>query len=449
VRWLLLKDLRILRRSPLLVALLIGYPIVIAVLVGFAISRGPARPKVAFVNLVPPGQGNFQIGNDTFNAGSYAGKLFKAIDPVKVSTRQQAVDAVRSGRAIGALVIPADIAQKLTTGLEQPTIEVIYSAENPLKRDYVQSVIKSQIADANAALAAKFSQVGLSYIGLLETGGQVNLFGNQTFQVLGLRRSATILAAAIASLPRGSPERIALGQVLSFARLALDNLNLSNQVVATLSQPIVVHQTLLRGARGSTDAFAVAVAVTVSLEFICVLLGAGMLALEREENAITRLLRGLVGRAELVAEKVLLAAACAGLAGLAMLLALAAFVGIDWARAPLWLLALALAALAFAALGVAIGALAREVRVASLLAFALVLPIAVLALIPSGTVSGGVYDVIRVLDFAFPARPALDALSGSVTATGENLAGPFVHLLGLMLAFGVLARLSLRRLSSA
>ena len=53
MRWLLLKDLQILRRSPLLVALLVLYPMVIAVLIGFAISRGPEKPRVAFLNEVP------------------------------------------------------------------------------------------------------------------------------------------------------------------------------------------------------------------------------------------------------------------------------------------------------------------------------------------------------------------------------------------------------------
>ena len=48
MRWLLLKDLQILRRSPLLVALLVVYPIVIAVLFGLALSGGPEKPRVAF-----------------------------------------------------------------------------------------------------------------------------------------------------------------------------------------------------------------------------------------------------------------------------------------------------------------------------------------------------------------------------------------------------------------
>ena len=44
MRWLFLKDLQILRRSPLLVALLVIYPIVIAVLFGLALSGGPDKP---------------------------------------------------------------------------------------------------------------------------------------------------------------------------------------------------------------------------------------------------------------------------------------------------------------------------------------------------------------------------------------------------------------------
>ena len=41
MRWLLLKDLQLLRRSPLVTGLLIVYPIVLAVLIGLAISRSP------------------------------------------------------------------------------------------------------------------------------------------------------------------------------------------------------------------------------------------------------------------------------------------------------------------------------------------------------------------------------------------------------------------------
>jgi len=60
------------------------------------------------------------------------------------------------------------------------------------------------------------------------------------------------------------------------------------------------------------DVFAIAVSATVTLMFVTVLLVAGSLALEREENAFSRLTRGLISRSGLLVEKV----------GLGMLLAL-------------------------------------------------------------------------------------------------------------------------------
>ena len=53
MRWLLLKDLQILRRSPLIVALLIAYPVALGVLIGFALSADNSKPRVAFLNEVP------------------------------------------------------------------------------------------------------------------------------------------------------------------------------------------------------------------------------------------------------------------------------------------------------------------------------------------------------------------------------------------------------------
>ena len=56
VTLLLRKDLLVLRRSPLLLAILIAYPLAIAVLVGLVASYGSSKPRVALVdedNLPP------------------------------------------------------------------------------------------------------------------------------------------------------------------------------------------------------------------------------------------------------------------------------------------------------------------------------------------------------------------------------------------------------------
>jgi ABC-2 type transport system permease protein len=451
MRWLIAKDLRILRRSPLLVGLLVVYPIVIALLVGLALSRAPDKPTVAFADLVPPGQSTFTVGSTKIDAASYASRLFRSIHPLRVRSRAQAIQKVRDGDALAALVLPQDIGQRLRGALElnggpPPTVEVYLNGGEPLKQPFVESTIRARLAEANDALSSIVLREAARYIDIVVRGGQVSLPIVGNVDILGLERSRALIDAAAARLPRGAPARIALEQVSRFARLAAQNLDVSKPILATINSPVRVRQTVIDGARTPLDTFAVAVAVAVSLMFVTLLLAAGLLALEREEHAFARLVRGLVTRTGLLAAKVVLAALCALVVTVLMLVGLAVFVGLDWGRAPLWLAALVLGALAFAAMGVAIGGLAREVRAASLMAFALSIPIAFLALVPSGSVATGLYRVVQGVSAVFPFKPALDALDAAINGGGLGL--PLLHLAILTAAFGAVARLSLRRFAA-
>jgi ABC-type multidrug transport system permease subunit len=448
MRWLLLKDLQILRRSPLLVALLVIYPVAIAVLFGFALSGGPEKPRVAFANLVPPGESEFNVGGRTLDAADYADRLFESIEPIRVDSRKAAIEEVRSGDALGALVLPADATERLRSmlglgGGDPPTVEVYYNAEDPVKRRFVESTIEARLAEANAALSEVVLREAAGYIGVIVRGGEIPLPLVGAVQILGLERTRTIIDSITAELPPGSRDRAALEQVSRFAELAAENLDVSRPILASIGSPVRVKQTVVEGGRTPLDAFAVAVAVTVSLMFVTLLLAAGLLALEREEQAFGRLVRGLVSRTALLTEKVVLSALCALAVTLLMLFGLAAFVGLDWSRIPAWLAALLGGALGFAAMGVAIGGLAREVHAATLLAILLALPITFLALVPSGSVDPLLYDVINVVSGAFPFKPSLRALDAAIN--GGDLLLPIVHLLGLTLAFAAIARLALRR----
>jgi ABC-type multidrug transport system permease subunit len=452
MRWLFVKDLQILRRSPFLVVLLVAYPILVALLIGFALSRGPSKPKVAFVNEVPASANTFQIGSQKLDASKYARELFKSIDPIRVKTRADAIRKVKSGEALGALIVPRDVTERLQSAINlsgtanPPTLEVIVNEEDPIKANYVDSTIKSRLSDANKALSDKLTQIAAGYLRILLHGGRFTLFG-RTFDVLGLQSSHDIIQATLSRLPNHSPERSALDRVANFSQLAIDNLDLSDQVLSSVGNPIKVKRTVLKGSRTPLEAYAVAISVSVSLMFVTVLLAAGMLALEREENAFSRLVRGLVSRLGLVTEKVGLAAGCAFGVSLLMLCGIGLFVALRWSRFPLWLVALAAGALAFGALGVAIGALARDVRAASLLAFLLSLPIAFLALVPSGAVAVTLYDVIRAISAIFPFKATLQAMDAALNGAQPGIGGPLVHLAVLTAAFGLIARLALRRLA--
>jgi ABC-2 type transport system permease protein len=440
VRALLAKDLLILRRSRLLIGVLVIYPVAIALLIGIAISRGPGRPRVAIVDETPPGQ-TVSVGSRRVPVSAYAEQLFSQVQPKKVSSRAQAVAEIKSGKVLAAVVIPPNIAARLGSGLKQARLEVLYNG-NALEQSIVQAQIESALAKANVGFSEEIQRAAAQAIGALLSGRNLGVLGAP--DLIGLGQIPKRLDGVIARTPPGADRR-ALEQIAAFASFAAQNLRLAKNVLSTIGQPIAVKTTLIEGRRTPLNTFAVVVAVSISLMFVCVLLASGGVALEREEHTLSRLARGLVSRGALLLEKAILAATCSALLALAMLAGIGAFVALDWGRVAQWLAALALGAGAFAALGVAIGALAREVRAASLLAFGLSLPLAFLALVPSGAVSGGLDDVISAISFVFPFKAALQALDAAVNGASPSLPGPLVHLAVLAAAFGALARLGLRR----
>ncbi|HLL91618.1 MAG TPA: ABC transporter permease [Solirubrobacteraceae bacterium] len=442
MKWLLRKDLLILSRSRLLVALLVLYPVAIALLIGLAISRSPSRPRVAIVDETPPGE-TVRVGNQRVSVSQYAQQLFSQVQSVPVSSRAQAVERVKSADVLAAVVIPSDIAARVSSGTTQGQVEVIYNGD-ALEQSLVQSQLGSALAQANVGFSEQLQRAAAQAIDLLLKGGNFGVLGAPT-ELVGLNQIPQLLRKVIAHQPPGA-DRAALERVSAFADFAAQNLNVSKEVLSSVGQPIRVKSTLLRGRRTPLNTFAVVVAVSVSLMFVCVLLAAGGVALEREERSLARLLRGLVSRETLLAEKGLLAAGCSFAVAFAMLAGVSAFVALEWSRVGLWVVALAFGALAFGALGVAIGALAREVRAASLLAFLLSLPLALLALVPAGSVSGGFYGVIGVVSFVFPFKAALQALDAAVNGASPGIGVSVAHLLGLTLVFGALARVGLRRL---
>jgi ABC-type transport system involved in cytochrome c biogenesis permease component len=464
MRWMLRKDLLILARSRLLVGVLVVYPIAVALLIGLAISRAPSKPQVAVLDLSPPGA-SVELGGRRLDVGHYYSGLFDQVQVVPVSTRAQAVADVKSGRVLAAIVIPANIATQLSSVTSQGQIEVIYNGE-ALEQSFVHSTIEAALSQANLELSDQIRELAAKVIGDLVKGGSLGVPGAPQ-SLPGLRRIPGILQGVLRHEPPGA-QRTALAQVAEFAQFAAQNLGISGRVLTTVSRPIAVRSELLRGRRTPLDAYAVVVAVSISLMFVCVLLAAGGIALEREEHTLSRLVRGvgagrtaaggagrvklrcgaggaLISRELLLVEKLLLAAGCSLVLAFAMLAGIGAFVGLEWGRVGQWLLALAMGALAFGALGIAIGALAREVRAASLLAFLLSLPLAFLALVPAGAVAGGLYDAIRVISLVFPYKAALQALDAAVNRSSPGLGISLLHLLALTALFGALARLGLRR----
>jgi ABC-2 type transport system permease protein len=449
MRWLLLKDLQILRRSPLQALLPVAYPVLIAILVGLAISPDDEKPRVAFLNEVPSGT-RVTVGDRELPSIGVSDRICEQVECVRVEDREEAVEEVESGDVLAALVLPADLVDEInslsTLAPGKPRVEVLVNEENPVKAEAVDDKISSLLAQANLVIAKRVATEGGKYLNLLIDGGEFDVLG-ASIEILGLRQTGLILEALRPTVPPGA-ERAALDRVIRFSRLARENLGVAKPLIQRLAQPIEVEKEVIDGSSPPLDIFAIAVAATLTLAFVTVLLVAGSLALEREENAFARLTRSLVSPTSLLAEKVLLGVAVGLTVTLLMLAGLEIFVTLRWERFGLWLLAILFGGAALGAAGAALGAAAREVRAVSLLAFMVTLPIAFLSLVPTGAVGKGLYDAIQVLVALFPFKPALDALTAALDPAGGGIGGPLLHLAILALAYGVLARVALRRFSA-
>lgn len=449
IRLLVAKDLRVLRRSPGLLALVVLYPVLVAVGLGLALTREAPSPRIAVVNLLPEGKdGAVEISGQTLKLADLQASLAGGkVQTVTVNTRADALRRIDRGELDGALIIPADAATRLRAQLgsggvaEGPRLEILYRESGPLDGVLVRSLVGARLRTAERTLASEIVRVSTSFLTLLRDGGTITVFGQQV-EVLGLRRAEQIVAEAARTAP--ASQRADLKRVETFARRARENLNLSDRILRTVAQPLQITETAVGRKQGRTLAgFAVGVAAALSLMLVAMTLGAGLLATEREEGTARRLLRGGKGAAGLVIAKIGAAGLVAAGSGVLLLSGLAVAGAIGWSGAPLWLPALLLAGGAFAGFGVLLGAVLRDARAASLAAILLAVPVAVVALIPAQRVGDGVAQLLDASAALVPFAAARELLDAAVAQ--QWALGSAAQLTAQLGAYALIATVLVRR----
>jgi ABC-type multidrug transport system permease subunit len=437
VALVLRKDLRVLARSPLLLGVLVAYPVLVAGLVGLVAGYGSSKPRVALVDedhlpsIVTVGGHHFRI-KDAIDEVSNNVHLVR-MDP------GEARHALSTGRVVATLIVPPGFLADLKSGLHSPSL--VYQTTRGGISSRVTQQIQALVYALNRELQKAYVATDLGYVQLILRGGQAT-FAGRSYDVLGIARMRKLLDA----LPR-SPQRV---RIAEFARIAGIALSETGNLLAATANPIRLERAPEDSRSSLLSAQVQAYALALTVTFLALLLAAGAIASERDENAIGRLRRGLVSMGELVTAKVALAAAVALALGLAIAVVFGAIVeiggvvgGEPWVRLPLLALGLVLAGAALGALGSLLGALAREARTASLVAVLVVMPIVFLGLVPRevAPVAGWISDA---LPFAHAVRYFASSLYDA--SPWRTVARELAWLFGLCLAFGALARLATRRL---
>ena len=431
------KDLRVLVRSPLLVGVLIVYPLLVAGLVGLVAGYGSSKPRVALVDedhlprVVTVGGQRFRIQD----AIDEVGKNVHLVRMDPVAGRR----ALATGRVVATLTVPPGFLDDLRSGLHSPSL--VYQTTRGGISSRVTQQVQALVYSLNRDLQKAYVRTDLRYVRLIVHGGRAT-FGGQTYDVLGLDRMNTLLQ----QLPK-SPQRDRIGEFVRIAGVALTQ---TGSLLGATANPIGLERAREHSRSSLLSAQVQAYALALTITFLGLLLAAGAIASERDENAIGRLARGLVSMGEIVWAKVALAAVVALALGLAIALVFGAIVqlgdvvgGEPWARLPLLALGLAVAGAALGALGALLGALARDARSASLVAVLVVMPVVFVGLVPrevaplAGWLSDGLPFVHAVRYFAASLYDA---------SPWRTLGRELLWLLGLGAFFGVLARLATRRL---
>jgi ABC-2 type transport system permease protein len=435
---MLRKDLRILRRSPILLGLLVAYPVIIAMLVGLVAGYASAKPRVALVdedNLPPV----VEIAGQKFGVSKTISEVASNVRLVHMS-KDDAEGQLHSGKVVGVITVPPGFIADLRTAMRSPSLILETGTGGVTPR--VQQQMQALVYQLNRKLQRAFISANLRYVTLILNGGDGSFFGRE-FHVLGLDRTQKLLA----SLPPSQR----LAQIRDFVRIARLALAQTGSALQATANPIRLEQ---RGSTGRTwvlSAQVQAYGIGLTITFLALLLAAGSAAAERDENVIGRLGRGLVSHGQLVAAKVALSAAVALALGGAIALVFGIVIeaggvvgGEPWSRFPLLLAGIALAGAVVGAIGTLIGALARESRTASLVAVLVVLPIVFLGLVPREVVAAAGW-ISDGLPFVHAVRFFSSALydPSPWAALGRESA----WLLGLGAVFSTLARLGVRRLA--
>jgi ABC-2 family transporter protein len=444
IRLLLAKDLRILGRSPALLAALVLYPLVFAVLVGLVVRYASDRPRVAFVDLdrLPE---TLTVGGQSFNVKQVISEVQGSVDLVPME-EEEAERQLATGGVVAEIVVPPGFSSKLRGMVESPQL-VLKTAQGGLS-GRVEQQTQALVYELNRRLQDAYIEANLEYVTLILEGGEGSFLGNE-FDIVGLEQAEVMLAEI--EQTSDNPEIVDRArELVTFVREAQLALGASGDSLRATANPIELEVDTGAGRTWLLSAQLQAYALGLTLAFICVLLAAAALAAERDENVIGRLARGLVRLGDLVVVKVLLAGVVAvGLGfAIALLFGLLAEIldvtgGEPWERLPLLVLGLALAGVAFGAFGTLVGALARESRTAVLVAFLAALPLVLIGLVPEGAAQAAWW-----VAQAFPFSHAVDFFQAALYDTDPwtTLLRETAWLLGLALAFGAAARLAVRRL---
>ena len=200
---LLRKDVLVLRRSPLLLGILIAYPLAIALLVGLVASYGSSKPRVAFVdedNL----PATVVLGGKRFDVGHTIDEASKNVKLVRLSS-DEATRELADGRVVAVVTVPPGFVSTLRGMVRSPQLELQLSTGTISSR--VEQQVQALVYSLNRQLQRAYIASNLRYVTLILHGGDGSFLG-APITVLGIERAQRLLRDDAADAADGAAARL-------------------------------------------------------------------------------------------------------------------------------------------------------------------------------------------------------------------------------------------------
>lgn len=423
---LVAKDTRLLARSPVVVAVLVIYPLLVALLAAAVMKGAEAPRRIAVVNNDTSGA-TVRVGDERIGIDQYLARLREEVD-TEAMAAADARDALKSGDIDAVLTIPSGFISALSSGVQQPALELTTNPRAPVEGQAITRRLEAAVYRFNQSIAQRYVEQVVNLSDLIIRGGNLGVFGRQV-DVIGLERSdALIRDVQGQARAQGRPQLAQqLEPLLLFIQQTRANLGLVRPAAMSIATPIA-----LKTSPGGSDArtlsgFGVAAALLISVALASVLLGAHTMAQERQDGTLQRLRLAGVPTWTVALAKVVAAALAAIVLGLVFLGLVAAFTDVPVTRWVVWPLALAAAGAACGALGVAVASLIPDARGGVLVAVLASLPLMFVGLIPGRAIRpvadlipfGRAFSVFRDL---LAADAAVSGLLGGVAVLATSAA---------------------------
>ena len=164
---LLRKDLRVLGRSPAVLAALVLYPLVVALIVGLVVRYAGDRPRIGLVDEdgLPA---VMEIGGQRFDVDQIFDRAAEDVELVRLD-RATADRRLASGELLGIVVIPEGFESDLRGMVEQPHV-VLQTTESSIATRVVEKV-QALVYVINRQLQYAYIAANLEYVDLLLDGG--------------------------------------------------------------------------------------------------------------------------------------------------------------------------------------------------------------------------------------------------------------------------------------